>query len=349
MGFENIPFKLGRLQLDRPWVLAPLAGISDLPFRLIARRCGAGLVCSEMISAHGLVYGNRSTWDLLRTDPAERPVSFQLFGRDPEIMGEAAAILSQNPIDVIDINMGCPVRKVVSRGAGAALLTDLTAARAVVRAVVRRTSLPVTIKLRAGWDAGSIVAPRLARIAEDEGVSGLVIHGRTARQYFSGSVSFDYIRGVREATSITVIGNGDVTTREMAAQMMSETGCHAVMVGRGALGNPWIFSEPTNLATGWHRLGTILEHLALMERFLPPHEALFAARKHSGWYVKGVHGAAGFRRSLYEMKSPDEIRSRVRAFLSAEDSVRTEDSDNHPLPCSEESPGSLARIETPRD
>lgn len=309
---------LGNLTLSGRLIVAPLAGISDLPFRLMARRCGAALVCSEMVSAHGLVYDNRSTVALLKTDPEERPFSVQLFGASPEVMGRAAALLSDRPIDVLDINMGCPVKKVVSRGAGASLLRDLPLARAVIRAVVRNTQLPVTVKMRAGWSREAVVAPELALMAQDEGVSGVVIHGRTARQFFSGSVDFEYITRVCESVSIPVIGNGDVTNLEQAAHMMQETGCQAVMIGRGALGRPWVFSQGRPALTPVERLSIIDDHLALMQEHLSVHEALVAARKHVGWYVRGMRGAAGFRKSLYEMKSTEEIRGQTSLFFSLE-------------------------------
>ena len=309
---------IGNLSLINNLVLAPLAGITDLPCRLIARACGAGLVYSEMISAKGLVYMNHSTRTILTTIAEDRPVAFQLFGNEPSFMAEAAAILDSLEIDIIDINMGCPVRKVVKRGAGSALLKDLLLAEKIIRAVVMNTRLPVTVKIRSGWDPTSIVAAEAARMAESAGVACVIVHGRTSRQMFSGVVDLQAIRQVKEAVSIPVIGNGDVTSRKDIGHMISETGCDGVMIGRGSLGNPWIFSPAGRPESVAERRGFLLQHIRLIERFLAPREALFKARKHAGWYAKGLRGSSGFRKSLYEAHTLVEVENLIDYFFTEE-------------------------------
>ncbi len=309
---------IGDISLANNLVLAPLAGITDLPFRLIARACGAGLVYSEMISAKGLVYMNHSTRAILSTVAEDRPVAFQLFGSDPVFMAEAAKILDGLEIDIIDINMGCPVRKVVKRGAGSALLKDLLLAEKIIRAVVMNTRLPVTVKIRSGWDANSIVAVEAAGMAESAGAASVIVHGRTSRQMFAGTVDLHVIRQVKEAVSIPVIGNGDVTSPGDIEHMMSETGCDGVMIGRGSLGNPWIFSPAGGPESVEERQGFLLQHICLMERFLAPREALFKARKHAGWYAKGLRGCSGFRKRLYDAHSLQDLKNLIYDFFTGE-------------------------------
>lgn len=311
------PFRIGKVACPNNLVAAPLAGISDLPFRLIARSCGAGLTVSEMISSNGLLQGNRSTRELLLTVPEERPVAFQLFGAEADVMGEAAALLSEQPIDLIDINMGCPVKKVVRKHAGAALLKDLAKAERILRSVTKRSRLPVTLKIRAGWDTETILAAELARRAEAAGVAALVVHGRTARQMFTGPVRLDVIGSVREAVNIPVIGNGDVKSPADADRMIAETGCNAVMIGRGALGNPWVFSPAGKAASPRERLGFLREHIRLMRRHLPPRQAETRSKNHAAWYAKGLRGAARFRRALYEAATETELDALVREFFLA--------------------------------
>lgn len=309
---------IGNLTLTNNLILAPLAGITDLPFRLIARACGAGLVYSEMISAKGLVYMNHSTRAILTTIPEDRPVAFQLFGNDPAFMAEAARILDDLEIDIIDINMGCPVRKVVKRGAGSALLKDLSLAEKIIRAVVINTSFPVTVKIRSGWDASSIVAAETARMAEASGVACVIIHGRTSRQMFSGVVDHNVISQVKDAVSIPVIGNGDVISFKDIEHMILETGCDGVMIGRGSFGNPWIFSPAGRPQSVAELQGVLLQHIRLMKQFLAPRDALFKARKHAGWYAKGLRGSSGFRKSLYEAHSLVDVEKLIADFFPEE-------------------------------
>jgi len=306
---------IDNLKIENGLVLAPLAGISDIPFRLICRSLGAGLVFSEMISASGLVHGNASTRAISATIPEDHPVVMQLFGSEPELMGEAAAILSTHDINAIDINMGCPVKKVVCRGAGSALLRDLELAERIIRAVVGNSTLPVTVKIRTGWDSDSIVAVETALMAEASGASCVTVHGRTSRQLFGGKVDRNVIRAVKEAVSIPVIGNGDVASLEGIALMRAETGCDGVMIGRAALGNPWIFSPAGAPSSNAERMETAFRHFSLMEKYLSPHGALVSARINAGWYVKGIPGCSQLRKQLFAVRNVDEVRDLMRRFF----------------------------------
>ena len=230
------------LHIKSPLILAPLAGYSDLSFRLLCRQFGAGLCYTEMISCHGLVYQKDKTLRLTKTVPQERPVALQLFGADPVKMGQAAALVSDMPVDIIDINMGCPVRKVIKKGAGVALMRDSKLAATIISEVCKNTNQPVTVKIRTGWNHDSIVAPEFAKMAEDNGASAIAVHGRTWSQGFGGQVDWQNISQVKKNVSIPVIGNGDVDTYHTAMQLMEKTGCDGIMIGRAALGNPWVFT-----------------------------------------------------------------------------------------------------------
>lgn len=235
------PFYIGTVRLSAPVILAPMAGVCDLPYRVIAHRYGAALVCTEMVSDKGLLYHNVHTQDMLRIAPEEHPVSMQIFGADPHTMAKAAASVEEAGADIIDINMGCPVKKVVTNGEGAALMRDLPRAEAIIRAVVQAVSIPVTVKMRTGWNEEEFTAPELAKRAEAAGAAAVTVHGRTREQFYSGKADLKKIAAVVRAVSIPVIGNGDIIDGPSAARMFDETGCQAIMVGRGAQGNPWIF------------------------------------------------------------------------------------------------------------
>ncbi|MCL2789049.1 MAG: tRNA dihydrouridine synthase DusB [Desulfobulbus sp.] len=301
------PLTVGPLRLASSLILAPLAGHTDLPFRLLCRESGAALCVSEMISCHGLVFEQGKTHDLLRTVPQERPFAVQLFGGDPEIMARAAAIVTSLPVDLIDINMGCPVRKVVKKGYGAALMKDPHRAEAIIRAVCARTSLPVTVKFRSGWSDEHIIAPEFAAMAEEAGAAAAVIHGRTWAQGFGGKADWGVIREVKNAVSIPVIGNGDVLTRADGRAMMAATGCDGVMVGRGALGNPWLFGpddRPVSLAG---RMPVIMRYLQLAQQFLPLPKVLFKVKNQTAKLLTGLSGAASMRQALYGCDSIEAI------------------------------------------
>lgn len=296
--------KINSVSIDRPFVLAPLAGYTDIAFRLLCREYGAGLCYSEMISCHGLVYEQKNTLAMLRTVAAERPVAMQLFGADPVMMGEAAAILSSHPIDCIDINMGCPVKKVTKKGAGAALMRDPQRAAAIITAVCANSRVPVTVKIRTGWSQQSIVAVDFARMVEDAGAAAIAVHGRTWADGFSGEPDWQSIAQVKKAVTIPVIGNGDVLSYQEGVQRMAESGCDAVMVGRGALGRPWVFSAAANDAPSLsYRLAALGRHLALIDRFYEPDRILAKIKNHAGKYFKGHHNAAGIRKRIYRATS----------------------------------------------
>lgn len=300
--------QLGPVSFQSPFILAPLAGYTDVSFRLLCRELGAGLCYSEMISCHGLVYGQRQTRELLATVPEERPVAFQLFGSDPQVMGEAAAILNQCPIDAIDINMGCPVRKVTRKGAGVALMKDLARAEAIIRSVCANTSLPVSVKFRSGVQHDAIIAADFGRMAEGAGASALTVHGRTWAQGFSGHADWQVIARVRQSVSVPVIGNGDILTYQDGLRMMTETGCNAVMIGRGALGNPWVFQAAGRPRTLTGRMPVIRRHFALVERFLPERKAVFKIKHHLARYLCGLPGATRLRRQITGCTTLGELK-----------------------------------------
>ena len=295
------------LHLESPLILAPLAGYTDLAFRLLCRQFGAGLCYTEMISCHGLVYQKEKTQLLTRTVPEERPVALQLFGADPIIMGEAAALVSDMPVDIIDINMGCPVRKVTKKGAGAALMKDAYLAATIISEVCNNTNLPVTVKIRTGWNHDSIVAPDFAKMAEDNGASAIAVHGRTWSQGFVGQVDWQTIARVKKNVAIPVIGNGDVNTYQEALQFMDNTGCDGIMIGRAALGNPWVFSPegiPTSLAK---RMAGLKRHLELIQDFSNTDKILPKIKNQAGQYFKGIAGGSAIRMQIYQAGSFDEI------------------------------------------
>ena len=310
-------FAIGTLRLDNPFILAPLAGYSDLAFRLQCREFGAGLCFSEMISCHGLHYRQQNTLDLLRTVAAERPVAMQLFGSEPEIMGEAAAILSDYPIDCIDINMGCPAKKVIKKGAGCYLMKLPALAAKIIRAVVQDSSLPVTVKFRSGWDHKAIIACDFAKMAEDNGAAAITVHARTWSDGFSGAADWRIIGQVKQAVSIPVIGNGDVQSHADGLRMLTETGCDGVMIGRGALGAPWIFSAhaPENPSLSF-RLAALNRHLALIAEHQPdtPPSQI---KNHAGRYFKGVVGGAEIRRRIFNQTSYAALEELVASLVRA--------------------------------
>jgi nifR3 family TIM-barrel protein len=317
-------FCIGNLSLDSKLVLAPLAGVSDSSFRLVCKANGASLVYTEMVSADGVRRGNRKTLELLAFVPEERPVGIQLFGSDPGVMAAAAAKVMELSPDLIDLNFGCPARKVVGREAGSALLNNLALLRKIASAAVAAVDVPVTAKIRSGWDEKTVNADKVTAMLEDCGVSAVTVHARSRAGKFTGKADWDVIARAKCAVRIPVIGNGDVTEPEDAARMLRETGCDAVMVGRGALGNPWIFNRARRLLetgqappppTVRERLQLLLAHMALVEgRSDGSLQSLYPMRKHVGWYTKGMSGSSGLRKTLGRTESWESLRRLVVDF-----------------------------------
>ncbi len=307
-------FSIDSLQLESPFILAPLAGYTDLAFRLLCREYGASLCYSEMISCHGLVYDQGKTIDMTKTIAAEKPVAMQLFGNDPDIMGAAAAILSEKDIDLIDINMGCPVKKVIKKGAGAALLKDPQRAERIIRKVNENSSVPTTVKIRTGWNHHTIIAPDFAKMAEQAGASAVTLHARTWTDGFSGTIDPQIIIDTKNAVSIPVIGNGDILSFEEGERMLRETGCDGVMIGRGALGRPWVFQPNRDDPSLNFRLKALRRHLKLIQEFHAEQSVLARMKNHAGKYLKGLHSSAAYRQRIYDTQSFEELCNYIESL-----------------------------------
>jgi len=287
--------------------LAPMAGVTNAPFRLVARECGAGMLTSEEIDARALLADNARTREIARHLPEEHPLAMQLLGADPDVLAEAARRLEAAGADAVDLNMGCPVPKIVAKGQGAALMREPLRAALVLRAMRKALTVPLTIKIRGGWDDRTLNAVEIARIAEDEGVDAVTVHPRTRSQQFSGRPPWDIIVEVVAAVGIPVTGNGDVRSRDEAMAMQRTTGCAAVMIGRGALGAPWVFCAGST--TDDDRAGIIRRHCALIEEHLPPRSALLQLKKHLAWYSSGRPHSARLRPSLFAASTAEEVQS----------------------------------------
>ncbi|WP_309892249.1 tRNA dihydrouridine synthase DusB [Archangium sp.] len=314
--------RIGPYTLPNPFILAPMAGVSEKPFRVIAFRMGAALCPTELVSAQGLMRVNQRTLKYLRFDPeVERPYSLQIFGGEPEAMARAAVIGKEYGARIIDINMGCPVKKVTKNGAGSALLCEPNRGADLVRAIHAATGLPVTCKIRSGWDAQSLNYLQVAEQLFEAGCAALAVHPRTRAQGYSGKADWGVIADLkRHFPDRPIIGNGDVKTPADARRMLETTGCDFVMIGRGALGNPWIFRELLGgpPATPEERRELVLEHLAAHTDFVgEPLAAVRSFRKHLAWYAHGLHGAAVFRSEVNRLDSPEEVRDAVRRFFGA--------------------------------
>lgn len=304
--------RIGNTVLENNVILAPMAGVTDLPFRVLCREQGAGCVVTEMVSAKAVLYNNKNTRELLQIDPAERPAAVQLFGSEPDIMAEIAARLEEGPYDYIDVNMGCPVPKIVNNGEGSALMKNPERAKEVLTAMVKAVKKPVTVKFRKGFNDLSVNAVEFAKMAESCGVAAVAVHGRTREQYYSGKADWDIIRQVKEAVRLPVIGNGDIFTPEDAGRMLKETGCDGIMVARGAKGNPWLFGRINHyLDTGEVLPGPsmaeikamILRHGRMLVQFKGEGGAMREMRGHMAWYTKGMPHSATLRNEINQVET----------------------------------------------
>ncbi|MCD8012857.1 MAG: tRNA dihydrouridine synthase DusB [Lachnospiraceae bacterium] len=310
--------QIGTVSLDNNIILAPMAGVTDLPFRLLCREQGAGLVCSEMVSAKAIYYKNKNTDVLMATSPEERPVSIQLFGSDPDIISEMAAAIEDRPFDILDFNLGCPVPKVTRNGEGSALMRNPKLVEEILTKTVRAIKKPLTVKLRRGFSEDEINAVEIARIAEASGVSAVAVHGRTREQFYSGRADWDIIRQVKEAVKIPVIGNGDIDSPQAAKRMLEETGCDSVMVGRAARGNPWLFhriraylEDGTLLPPPTHDevKAMMLRHARMQAEWKGEYIGIREMRSHISWYTAGFPNSSRLRAAVNQVETLTELET----------------------------------------
>ena len=309
--------QIGSVTLPNNLILAPMAGVTDLPFRLLCKEQGAGLLCMEMVSAKAILYKNRNTQTLLTIDPRENPVSLQLFGSDPDIIAEIAHQIEDRPFDILDLNMGCPVPKIVNNGEGSALMKNPKLAGEIIEKTVKAIKKPVTVKIRKGFDDDHINAVEMAKIAEASGAAAVAVHGRTREQFYSGKADWDIIRQVKEAVKIPVIGNGDLLTAEDVIAMEEQTGCDGFMIARGAQGNPWIFREVKAALSGQpiperpteeEVISMLLRHAQLSVQYKGEKMGIREMRKHTAWYTTGMHGSSTLRNKVNQVETFDALQ-----------------------------------------
>ena len=317
--------KIGDVTLENNLILAPMAGVTDLPFRMLCKEQGAGLICMEMVSAKAILYQNKNTEELLAINPSEHPVSLQLFGSDPDIISEIAKQIEERPFDILDINMGCPVPKIVNNGDGSALMKNPVLAGEIIEKTVKAIQKPVTVKIRKGFDDAHVNAVEMAHIAQESGAAAVAVHGRTREQFYMGKADWDIIRQVKDAVSIPVIGNGDIRTAEDVVAMSSQTGCDGFMIARGAEGNPWIFSQILYyFKTGEKLPGPgfeevtkmLLRHAKMQLELKGEHTGIREIRKHAAWYTAGYPNSARLRGRINEVENLTQLEELFREVLT---------------------------------